>query len=163
MVDLTSRRARLIDLVPGRSGAVYADWLDRRDPGFITGELVTALDPFRGYKNAIDAKLDDAHAVIDAFHVVKLAFGAGEEVRLRVQQDTSGRRDRKATSCPASAGCCRPVGNASRLVNNGASLTGWNSMTRMTRYSSPGRSLSEYVTPTTPISVATACVKLRLL
>ena len=30
------------------------------------------LDPFHGYKNAIDDQLD-ARAVLDAFHVVKLA------------------------------------------------------------------------------------------
>jgi transposase len=34
------------------------------------------LDPFRGYKNAIDDQLDDARAVLDAFHVVKVRHEA---------------------------------------------------------------------------------------
>ena len=47
---------------------------------------IATLDPFRGYKNAIDDQLDDARAVLDAFHVVKLATGVVDEVRRRVQQ-----------------------------------------------------------------------------
>lgn len=42
MVDLTldpegKPRARLLDLVPGRSGKAYSDWLDKRGPSFRTG------------------------------------------------------------------------------------------------------------------------------
>ena len=41
IVDLTRRngktRARLLDLVPGRSGKVYADWLRSRGNAFTTG------------------------------------------------------------------------------------------------------------------------------
>ena len=56
---------------------------------------IAALDPFAGYKTAIDDKLDDAVAVLDAFHVVKLGTAAVDEVRRRVQQDTFGHRGRK--------------------------------------------------------------------
>ena len=55
---------------------------------------VASLDPFRGYKNAIDEHLDDATAVLDAFHVVALATKAVDEVRRRVQQATLGHRGR---------------------------------------------------------------------
>jgi transposase len=55
---------------------------------------IATLDPFHGYKNAID-QLDDAHAVLDAFHVVKLATQVVDEVRRRVQQDIHGHRGRK--------------------------------------------------------------------
>ena len=55
---------------------------------------VAALDPFAGYKTAIDDKLEDATAVLDAFHVVKLGTAAVDEVRRRVQQDTLGHRGR---------------------------------------------------------------------
>jgi len=77
MVDLTrdedgKTRARLLDLVPGRSGAAYGDWLDDRGDVFRARVEVATLDPFHGYKNAIDDKLQDAVAVVDAFHVVKL-------------------------------------------------------------------------------------------
>ena len=53
------------------------------------------MDPFHGYKNAIDDQLDDAVAVLDAFHVVKLGCQAVDEVRRRVQQDILGHRGRK--------------------------------------------------------------------
>jgi transposase len=49
-----------------------------------------------GYANAIRSELpDDTVTVLDAFHVVKLAFTAMEEVRRRVQQATLGRRGHK--------------------------------------------------------------------
>ena len=99
MVDLTRDKdgrvhARLLDLVPGRSGTVYKTWLDQRGKGFKAGVEVATLDPFRGYKNAIDDKLADATAVLDAFHVVALASRAVDEVRRRVQQEIHGHRGR---------------------------------------------------------------------
>ena len=56
---------------------------------------VAALDPFQGYKTAIDDKLEDAVAVLDAFHIVKLGTAAVDECRRRVQQETLGHRGRK--------------------------------------------------------------------
>lgn len=61
--------ARLLDLVPGRSGAAYADWLEARGEAFRKGVNIAALDPFQGYKGAIDDQLEDAVAVLDAFHL----------------------------------------------------------------------------------------------
>ena len=77
MVDLTRDQAgrvhaRLLDLVPGRSKKAYTDWLLDRGVDFRARIEVAALDPFGGYKSAIDAELADATAVLDAFHVVKL-------------------------------------------------------------------------------------------
>ncbi len=100
MVDLSRdskgrTRARLLDLVPGRSGAAYSDWLKERNETFRAGIKVATLDPFHGYKNAIDDELEDAIAVLDAFHVVKLGTAALDEVRRRVQQQTLGHRGRK--------------------------------------------------------------------
>ena len=100
MVDLTRDphgrvRARLLDLVPGRSGRAYKDWLDQRGETFRRGVGVAALDPFAGYKSAVDDKLEDAVAVLDAFHVVRLGTGVVDEVRRRVQQETTGHRGRK--------------------------------------------------------------------
>ncbi|MGH9102519.1 MAG: ISL3 family transposase [Acidimicrobiales bacterium] len=100
MVDLTPDadgrpRARLLDLVPGRSGKAYGDWLTARSETFRRGVQVATLDPFHGYKNAIDAHLDDAVAVLDAFHVVKLGTMMLDEVRRRVQQETLGHRGRR--------------------------------------------------------------------
>ncbi|MBA2699958.1 MAG: transposase, partial [Nocardioidaceae bacterium] len=77
MVDLTRDEhgclhARLLDVVPGRSGTAYATWLKDRPPEFTAGVEQAALDPFRGYANALRDELPDAVAVLDAFHVVRL-------------------------------------------------------------------------------------------
>ena len=101
MVDLTRDadgclHARLRDAVEGgRSGTVYADWL--KDEGLEVTVTVehAALDPFRGYANAIRDELPDAVAVLDAFYVVKLGSTALDEVRRRVQQQTLHRRGHK--------------------------------------------------------------------
>ncbi|WP_166849037.1 ISL3 family transposase [Isoptericola sp. BMS4] len=100
MVDLTRDadgrvHARLLDLVPGRSRKAYVDWLTARGDGFRKNIGIAALDPFGGYKSAIDDQLEDATAVLDAFHVVKLGTAVVDEVRRRVQQDTTGHRGRK--------------------------------------------------------------------
>lgn len=98
MVDLTRAphpTARLLDLVPGRSGKAYRDWLDQRGKEFRAGIEIATLDPFQGYKNAIDDRLEDATCVLDAFHIVKLAGAAVDEVRRRIQQETLGHRGRK--------------------------------------------------------------------
>ena len=57
MVDLTRdpnghTRARLLDLVPGRSGETYRGWLRQRGETFKAGVEIATLDPFHGYKNA---------------------------------------------------------------------------------------------------------------
>ena len=100
MVDLSRDQdgclhARLLDAVLGRSGSVYKAWLTAQPEGFIDGVEHAALDPFRGYANAIRDRLPDAVAVLDAFHVVRLGTQVVDEVRRRVQQDTLGRRGHK--------------------------------------------------------------------
>jgi transposase len=100
MVDLTrddegNMHARLLDVVPGRSGTAYARWLQEQTPEFIAGVQHAALDPFRGYANAVRDELPDTVAVLDAFHVVKLGTAVVDEVRRRVQQQTLGHRGHK--------------------------------------------------------------------
>ena len=90
MVDLTRDEngkvhARLLDLVPGRSGPVYADWLKQQSPEFRDGIKVATLDPFRGYKNAIDDELEDAVAAVDHFHVIKLVTSMIDDTRRRIE------------------------------------------------------------------------------
>ena len=63
MVDLTKRpdvkgQVRthawlLLSLVPGRSGAAYAGWLNSRGAGFTDGVRVAVLDPFGGYGKSL--------------------------------------------------------------------------------------------------------------
>ena len=98
MVDLargSHRTARLLDLVPGRSGKAYRDWLDERGDEFRKRVEIATLDLFQGYKNAIDDQLEDATCVLDAFHIVKLAGAAVDDVRRRIQQEALGHRGRK--------------------------------------------------------------------
>ena len=40
--------ARLLDLVPGRSGTVYKNWLEERGEDFRSGIQIATLDPFQG-------------------------------------------------------------------------------------------------------------------
>ena len=100
MVDLTRAedgllRARLLDLRPGRSGTVYRSRLEEQTEAFRAGVTRAALDPFRGYANALRDALPDAAPVLDPFHVVKLGSQMLDEVRRRVQQDTLGHRGHK--------------------------------------------------------------------
>ena len=66
MVDLTHDkngriRARLLDLVPGRSSEAYTSWLRDRGDTFRKGVKIATLDPFHGYRCAIDDQLDERH------------------------------------------------------------------------------------------------------
>lgn len=103
MVDLTPEedgqvRARLLDLVPGRTGAAYGHWLQQRGAALRKRVKVATLDPFQGYKNAIQDDLAGATAILDAFHVVELGVQAVDDVRGRVQQATLGQRGRRGDS-----------------------------------------------------------------
>lgn len=58
LVDLTRDEdgrihARLLDLVPGRSGETYKTWLRQRGEAFRARVEIATLDPFHGYKNPI--------------------------------------------------------------------------------------------------------------
>ena len=100
IVDLTRGEdqptARLLGLVPGRSGTVYKNWLAERGEDFRAGVRIATLDPFQGQQERHRlACSQGATSVLDAFHIVKLAGDAPGEVRRRVQQDTLGHRGRK--------------------------------------------------------------------
>jgi hypothetical protein len=50
IVDLTpGRPPRLLDVVLGRTGKAYADWIAAREPAWRDRIAVAALDRFRGY------------------------------------------------------------------------------------------------------------------
>jgi transposase len=87
-----SGRARLLDVVEGRSGTALSGWVSARDQAWRDGIEVAALDPFRGYATALRTTLPQAVRVLDAFHVVRLGLDALDQVRRRVQQDTLGQR-----------------------------------------------------------------------
>ena len=87
-------RARLLDVVQGRSGKALCDWISGREPAWRERISVAALDPYRGYATALRTSLPHAVRVLDAFHVVRLGLDALDQVRRRVQQDALGHRGR---------------------------------------------------------------------
>lgn len=90
LVDLD--RARLLDVVDGRAGSAVAEWLAGRDRPWLAAVERVALDPYRGYYNALVGGLEAPEVVVDAFHIVKLGNTVVDEVRRRVQQATLGHR-----------------------------------------------------------------------
>ena len=99
IIDLTPVRdgtgpARLLDMVSGRSKAVFTTWLRQQSQAFRAGIETVAMDGFTGYKTAAAEALPDAVAVMDPFHVVALAGDALDRCRQRLQQETCGHRGR---------------------------------------------------------------------
>lgn len=99
-MSTASPRARLVDLVPGRSGKAYSGWLKERGEVSRGAVEVATLKLFHGYTNAIDERLEDATAVLDAFHIVKLGTQAVDEPRRRAQQETRGHWGRGKRPAP---------------------------------------------------------------
>ncbi len=117
IIDLTPIRdktgpARLLDMVEGRSKKVFASWLEERYPLWRSGLEVVAMDGFTGFKTATTDQLPDAVAVMDPFHVVRLAGDALDECRRRVHNSLHGHRGRKND----------PLYLARRTLHTGADL-----------------------------------------
>lgn len=64
------------------------------------------MDGFTGFKTAAAEEQPTATAVMDPFHVVKLAGDAVEKCRQLVQQATLGHRGRPGTRSVKPAGLC---------------------------------------------------------
>jgi transposase len=110
IVDLTGGRARLLDVVEGRSAQALSGWIDAREPGWRQQIRVAVLDPYRGNARALSTGLPGAVRVLDAFHVIRLAFTAVDDVRTRVQQETMSHRGRRG----------EPLYRIRRLLRRGA-------------------------------------------
>ena len=70
IIDLTPIRngtgpARLLDMVQGRSKAVFKTWLAQRPPAWRHELEVVAMDGFTGFKTAAAEEVPDAVAVLD--------------------------------------------------------------------------------------------------
>src|SRR5699024_707064 len=91
---ISPRSARERDLhafsMPVRSKQVFKQWLASRPKDWRDGIEVVAMDGFSGFKTAAVEELPDAVEVMDPFHVVKFAGDALDDVRRRVQQETTG-------------------------------------------------------------------------
>ena len=100
IVDLTpvmedTGASRLLDMIPGRSKAVFKTWLAERDEAWKNTVEVVAMDGFTGFKTAAAEELPQAVEVLDPFHVVKLGSDALDQTRQRVQRVQHGHRGRK--------------------------------------------------------------------
>jgi transposase len=117
IIDLTGIRdgtgpARLLDMVGGRSKQAFKTWLSEPPEPWRDGVEVVAMDGFTGFKTATTEELPDAVAVMDPFHVVRLAGDALDRCRRRVQPATRGGRGRKGD----------PLYAARRTLHTGADL-----------------------------------------
>ncbi|MEP7766240.1 ISL3 family transposase, partial [Sanguibacter sp. 26GB23] len=117
IIDLTPIRdgtgpARLLDMVAGRSKQAFKTWLADRPQAWRDGVEVVAMDGFTEFKTATTEELPDAVAVMDPFHVVRLAGDGLDRCRRRVQQDLHGHRGRADD----------PLYRARRTLHTGADL-----------------------------------------
>ncbi len=117
IIDLTPIRqrsgpARLLDMVEGRSKQAFKQWLAARPQAWRDRVEVVAMDGFTGFKTAAAEELPQAVAVMDPFHVVRLAGDALDQCRRRVQQDLHGHRGRKDD----------PLYRARRTLHTGSDL-----------------------------------------
>jgi len=117
IIDLTPIRdgtgpARLLDMVEGRSKQAFQHWLAAREPAWRDGVEVVAMDGFTGFKTATVEELPEAVAVMDPFHVVRLAGNALDTCRRRIQQQLHGHRGRKGD----------PLYAARRTLHTGAAF-----------------------------------------
>lgn len=99
-------------MVEGRSKQAFKTWLSEREQSWRDAVEVVAMDGFTGFKTATAEELPDAVAVMDPFHVVRLAGDALDRCRRRVQQDIHGHRGRSGD----------PLYAARRTLHTGAGL-----------------------------------------
>jgi transposase len=97
IIDLTPVRdgtgpARLLDMVEGRSKQSFKTWLSERPETWRNTVEIVAMDGFTGFKTAATEEIPAAVAVMDPFHVVRLAGDALDTCRRRVQLAIHGHR-----------------------------------------------------------------------
>ncbi len=117
IIDLTGIRdgtgpARLLDMVGGRSKQAFKAWLAARPQAWRDAVQVVAMDGFTGFKTAASEEIPAAVAVMDPFHVVRLAGDALDRCRRRVQQHLHGHRGLAGD----------PLYRARRTLHTGADL-----------------------------------------
>jgi transposase len=99
-------------MVEGRSKQVFKTWLAAQPPAWRDMVEVVAMDGFTGFKTATSEELPDAIAVMDPFHVVRLAGDALDNCRRRIQQHLHGHRGRTGD----------PLYTSRRMLHTGAGL-----------------------------------------
>ena len=146
--------------MPGRSGTVYKNWLEERGKDFRAGVRIATLDPFQGYKNAIDDQLQDATSVLDAFHIVRAcqffcvwglevggdSVGVGAAASSKTRPDTA---DARVIPSTKSGFSCAPCVIGSRSVNKNDSMRSSRQMRRISVSKSPTAAPSKSETSST--------------
>ena len=89
------RRGILLDIVAGRSAAGAKNWIGRRTPQWRKRIRWAVMDLSGPYRKAFGDAVPHATQIADPFHVVKLANSAIDDVRRRVQNETTGGRGTK--------------------------------------------------------------------
>ena len=99
-------------MVAGRSKQAFKAWLADRPQAWREGVEVVAMDGFTGFKTAAAEEVPTATAVMDPFHVVRLAGDALDRCRRRVQLAIHGHRGHKDD----------PLYKSRRTLHTGAGL-----------------------------------------
>ena len=103
------------------SKQAFKTWLAARPKAWRAGVEVVAMDGFTGFKTATTEELPHATAVMDPFHVVRLAGDALDHCRRRVQQTLHGHRGRASD----------PLYRARRMLHTGLDLLTTRQKTRL--------------------------------
>lgn len=96
-----------------RSKQAFGQRLADRPQQWRGGMEVVAMDGFTEFTTATTEELPEAVAVMDSFHVARLAGNALDACRRRVQLDTCGHRGRTTDPRYAAGGPCIPASTRS--------------------------------------------------
>lgn len=94
LVDLGARK--LIDIIPGHGASDLRRWSKGASRAWMDGICVVATDLTDAYRAGMDPHLSHAKRVADPFHVIRVGNRCLDEVRRRVQHETTGHRGRKS-------------------------------------------------------------------
>ena len=89
--------ARLLDLVAGRSGTVYKNWLEERGEQFRSGIQIATVDPFQGQQERLCEAFvaDEAHISVDVAYLHRASVRGLPPSRTR-PRPTPGRSSHRA-------------------------------------------------------------------
>ena len=102
----------MVDMVEGRDKQASKAWLTEHPQAWRDRVEVVAMDGFTRLETATTEEPPEAVAVMDPFHVVRLARDALDQCRRRLQQDTCGHRGRTGD----------PLNASRRTLHTGADL-----------------------------------------
>ena len=85
----------MIDVIQGRQGPDLDHWLAHQPRAWRAGIEITVTDLHEPFRAALAARLPNATAIADPFHVVGVGTRVVDRTRRRVQRDTLGHRGHK--------------------------------------------------------------------